>query len=129
MDSILNLTIDSGQVLAVTLSSYAELQVLGIIAAERGALLAAAEIEARTYHLGNKPTSGRGYDDRLTMRLGPSRSTLMSELELWRQFGGKRGGLAHIMGGSKYWVSEQACREWLNEKPSRMARYLRSKAD
>jgi len=126
MDSVLSLTIDPGQVLAVKLSGYAEVQVLGLIAAERGALLVAAEMEARTYHLGNKPTPDRGYDDRLTVRLGPSRSTLMSELDLWRQFGGKRGGLAHAMGGKKYWVSEQACREWLNEKPSRMARYLKN---
>ncbi|MBJ6141790.1 hypothetical protein [Hymenobacter sp. BT559] len=115
MDTTLNLTIDTGQVLAVTLSGPAEAQVLGMIAAKRGALLAAAEVEARTYHLGTKPTPGRGYDDRLTVRLGCSRSTLMAELEVWRTSAGKRGGLRYTQGGKKYWVSEQACREWLGD--------------
>jgi hypothetical protein len=67
----------------------------------------------KTYHLGEKPTPGRGYDDRLTVRLGPSRDTLLAHIDLWRQFGGKRGGLAHVMGGNKYWVSEQYCRDWV----------------
>lgn len=128
MDSVLTLALDSGQVLNVTLSSHAEAQVLGLIAAERGALLAAAEIEARTYHLGKIPTPGRGYDDRLTIRLGPGLTMLRALLKQWQQFGGKRGGLAHTMCGRKYWISEQACREWMNDKPSRMTRYLKNKA-
>lgn len=113
MDPTLTLTLVSGQVLAVTLSSYAEAQVLAKIAVERAGAIAAAEIETRTYHLGSKPTANRGYDDRLTVRLGPSRTTLMEALALWTEFGGKRGGLRHTLGGTKYWVSELACREWL----------------
>jgi hypothetical protein len=102
--------------MGVTLSSYAEAKVLGMIAVERGILLAATEISVRTYHLGTKPTLGRGYDDCLSARLGPSRPTLMAAIELWKQFGGKRGGRAHVRGGKKYWVSGQACREWLCSK-------------
>jgi hypothetical protein len=86
----------------VTLSGYAEAKVLGMIAAERGTLLAATEIRVCTYHLGKEPTPGRGYDGRLTVRLGPSRSTLMAEISLWQQFSGKRGGLSHVRGGKKY---------------------------
>jgi hypothetical protein len=44
------------------------------IAARQEAARAAAEVDhdrlARTYHLGAEPTAGRGYDDRLKMRLG-----------------------------------------------------------
>jgi hypothetical protein len=115
MDSSLTLTLASGQVLAVTLSGFAEAQVLARIAAERAGLLVAAEIETRTYHLGTRPTPDRGYDDRLTVRLGPSRSTLLDALALWAEFRGKRGGLPHIRAGNKYWVSELACREWLGD--------------
>jgi hypothetical protein len=115
MDSLLTLTLASEQVLVVTLSSLDEAHVLARIAAERAGAIAAAEIETRTYHLGDKPTANRGYDDRLTVRLGPSRSTLMEALALWTAFNGKRGGLRHTLGGSKYWVSELACREWLGD--------------
>ncbi len=71
--------------------------------------------ETWTYHLGTEPTPGRGYDDRLTVRLGVSRSTIMAELDLWRAHAGKLGGLRHALGGKKYWVSELACREWLGD--------------
>jgi hypothetical protein len=71
--------------------------------------------ETYTYHLGDSPTPGRGYDDRLTVRLGLSRSKLMEELTLWKEFAGRRGGLRHTMGGSKYWVSELACRQYLGD--------------
>ena len=74
--------------------------------------------ETYTYHLGKEPTPGRGYDDRLNMRLGISRSKLMEELSLWRDFAGKRGGLRHTISGSKYWVSELACREYLGDVKS-----------
>ena len=86
----------------------------GLAPAEAGVPLA-DNPETRTYHLGTEPTPGRGYDDRLTVRMGVSRSTLMAELALWREFGGHRGGLRHTLGGTKYWVSEQACREWLGD--------------
>jgi hypothetical protein len=75
----------------------------------------AAELR-KTYHLGTEPTPGRGYDDRLTMRTGRSRSTLMDELALWEEFAGRRGGLPHTRSGSKYWVSEPDCREYVNAK-------------
>jgi hypothetical protein len=114
MDETLTLTMTTGQVIAVTLSGYAEAMVLAKIAAERGAQLASAEIEARTYHLGTKLTLGRGYDDRLTVRLGLSRSTILRELELHRTGGGKLGGLRFTWSG-KYIVSEQACREFLGD--------------
>lgn len=86
----------------------------GLAPAEAGVPLA-ANAETCTYHLGTEPTPGRGYDDRLTVRMGLSRSTLMAELELWRSHAGKLGGLRHSLGGKKYWVSEQACREWLGD--------------
>jgi hypothetical protein len=79
----------------------------------------------KTYHLGDKPTSNRGYDDRLTVRLCPSRDTLLMEINLWRQFNGKRGGLAHVMGGNKYWVNEQACREWLGQGLSKDSEHIK----
>jgi hypothetical protein len=68
-----------------------------------------------TYHLGSKPTKGRGYDDRLTVRLGLSRTTIMQALGHWRTYGGNRGGLRHLQVGAKYLVSEEACREWLGD--------------
>jgi hypothetical protein len=70
----------------------------------------------RTYHLGTEPTPGRGFDDRLTIRTGRSRSALMHDLGLWTEFAGRRGGLPHTRSGSKYWVSESDCREYLNAK-------------
>ncbi|MGI4735547.1 MAG: hypothetical protein ACRYG7_10250 [Janthinobacterium lividum] len=115
MEPSLTVTLTSGQVLAVTLSGPAEAQVLAKIVAERAGLLVAAEVETRTYHLGTLPTANRGYDDRLTVRLGISRTTLLDMLHLWRDFAGHRGGLRHVMAGKKYWVSELACREWLTD--------------
>jgi hypothetical protein len=69
----------------------------------------------KTYLLCKEPTVGRGYDDRLTVRLGLSRSTILREFELYRSSGGKIGGLRFTWSG-KYIVSEQACREWLGDK-------------
>lgn len=86
----------------------------GLAPAEAGAPLA-DNPETRTYHLGTEPTPGRGYDDRLTVRIGLSRSSIMEELALWREYAGKRGGLRHSLSGKKYWVSEQACREWYGD--------------
>lgn len=85
----------------------------GLAPAEVGAPLADSP-ETRTYHLGATPTPGRGYDDRLTMRLGPSRSTLAKQVELWAEFGGRRGGLAHTRIGSHIWVSETDCRAYMS---------------
>lgn len=68
---------------------------------------AAAEHEAalmRTYHLGEKPTPGRGYDDRLKIRLGCgsdlARETVVS------------GRIAHQYLGNRYSICEQAVRDF-----------------
>lgn len=92
----------------------------GLAPAEAGAPLP-HNLETYTYHLGAKPTPGRGYDDRLTVRLGLSCSKLMEELTLWKEYGGRRGGLRHTMGGSKYWVSELACRQYLGDATAQAA--------
>jgi hypothetical protein len=111
--STLTLTLATQQVLHVQMSEPKERLTYENLAKHQLALDREAAELRKSYHLGNNPTPGRGYDDRLTVRLGPSRSTLMAEIELWRVHGGKRGGLAHVMGGNKYWVSEQDCRNWL----------------
>lgn len=98
-----------------TLAKY-RLQLDYELALRRQELEIAADRLARTYHLGATPTPGRGYDDRLTTRTGRSRSTLMDELALWEEFAGRRGGLPHTRSGSKYWVSEPDCREYVNAK-------------
>jgi len=85
----------------------------GLAPAEVGAPLADSP-ETHTYHLGAAPTPGRGYDDRLTVRLGPSRSKLLEELSLWTEFGGRRGGLPHKRIGTSYWVSEADCRTYIS---------------
>jgi hypothetical protein len=71
----------------------------------------AAEHEAalmRTYHLGNKPTPGRGYDDRLKMRLGCG-SDLAREVVT-------SGRIAHQYLGNRYSISEQAVRDFYTTK-------------
>jgi hypothetical protein len=108
MDSKLNLTIASGQVIAVTLSGYAEAQVLGMIAAQQEATRATAEAEQaalmRTYHLGAKPTPGRGYDNRLKMRLGCG-SDKARELVT-------SGVIPCVNLGCRYSICEQAVRDF-----------------
>jgi hypothetical protein len=109
----LTLTLASQQVLHVHMSEPQERLTYEALAKYQKDLDKEKAELCKTYHLGDKPTPGRGYDDRLTVRLGPSRSTLMAEIALWRQYNGKRGGLAHVMGGNKYWVCEQYCRDWV----------------
>lgn len=75
----------------------------------------AGNLETRTYQLGAEATPDRGYDDRLSVRLGLSRPTILNQLNLWRDFAGKRGGLRHICAGNKYVVSELAVREYLTD--------------
>lgn len=111
----LTLTLATQQVLHVQMSDPQERMTYEALAKHQLALDNEAAQLAKTYHLGAEPTPGRGYDDRLTVRLGCSRSTLMAELELWRTSAGKLGGLRYTQGGKKYWVSEQACREWLGD--------------
>jgi hypothetical protein len=84
------------------------------IAARQEAARVAAEVDhdrlARTYHLGAEPTPGRGYDDRLKMRLGcgddMARELLTS------------GRLAHQYLGNRYSVCEQAVRDFYATLPT-----------
>jgi hypothetical protein len=112
----LTLTLATQQVLHVHMSDPQERMTYEALAKHQLSLDKEAAELAKTYHLGTEPTPGRGYDDRLTVRLGPSRPTLIAAMELWQQFGGKRGGLDHFMGGKKYWVTEEACRDWMRQK-------------
>ncbi|SFP79593.1 hypothetical protein [Hymenobacter arizonensis] len=112
MDNVpITLTLVSGQVLAVTLSNPSEARVLADVAAAIGAARATAEVGIRTYHLGTRPTPGRGYDDRLTMRMGCGRTKIRGLLAL----SPRRGGLRHQRVGRKYIVSEAAVREWFGD--------------
>jgi len=70
---------------------------------------------SKTYHLGSKPTRNRGYDDRITVRLGLSRTTIFKLLIIWQEHAGRRGGLRHKCAGKKYIITESACREWLGD--------------
>jgi hypothetical protein len=74
---------------------------------QRRAELAAALL-ARTYHMGQKPTLGKDYDDRLTVRLGVSPNTAYAYLALAET----RGGIRHRRFGKKYHVTERALQEW-----------------
>jgi hypothetical protein len=112
MDPSLTLTLAAGQIISVTLSTPAEAIVLGIVAAERARLLVDAEIKARTYHLGKNPTPGRGYDDRLTMRMGFGLTKLRELLQLTEE----RGGLRHQRAGRNYIVTELAVRQWFGDE-------------
>jgi hypothetical protein len=113
------LTIDPGQVIAVTLSGFAEgVSVSPVtndtLISERAAAMAREEILMRVYHMGSKPTPGIGYDDRLVVRLKCSSGTVYRYLDLPI----KRGGLRHARMGSKYLVIEQAIRECLGDIPT-----------
>ncbi len=72
--------------------------------------LAAAQLLLRTYHLGAEPTPGRGYDDRLKMRLGcgddKARELVSS------------GRIAHQYLGNRYSVCEQAVRDFYATQPA-----------
>jgi hypothetical protein len=74
---------------------------------QRRAELEAAHL-ARTYHMGQKPTLGKDYDDRLTKRLGVSPTTAYAYLALPEH----RGGIRHRRFGKKYHVTERALQEW-----------------
>jgi hypothetical protein len=69
---------------------------------------ARAEIEQRTYHMGQKPTLGKDYDDRLTVRLGIAPTTAYYYLGLPEH----QGGIRHRRFGKKYHVTERAIRKW-----------------
>jgi excisionase family DNA binding protein len=119
MGQKLTLTIDPGQVIAVTLSGFAEgISVSPVtndtLVSERAAALAREEVLMRVYHMGTKPTVGLSYDDRLFKRIRCSSHTAYSYLKL----SGKRGGIRHTRVGSKYLITEQAVREWLGDMPA-----------
>jgi hypothetical protein len=84
------------------------------IAARQEAARVAAEVDhdrlARTYHLGAEPTPGRGYDDRLKMRLGCG-ADLARELV-------SSGRIAHQYLGNRYSVCEQAVRDFYTTLPA-----------
>ncbi|MCI1187880.1 hypothetical protein MON38_10650 [Hymenobacter sp. DH14] len=69
------------------------------------------ETLARTYHLGMKPTPGRGYNDRLVMRIGFCEAKIRQLLKV----GPIRGGIRHRRVGNKYIVSEAAVREFFGD--------------
>lgn len=74
---------------------------------QRRAELASALL-TRTYHMGQKQTLGKDYDDRLTVRLGVSPTTAYAYLALAE----KKGGIRHRRFGKKYHVTERALQEW-----------------
>lgn len=84
------------------------------VAARQEAARAQAEVDhdrlARTYHLGAEPTPGRGYDDRLKMRLGCG-DDMARELV-------SSGRLAHQYLGNRYSVCEQAVRDFYAALPT-----------
>ncbi|QKG56977.1 hypothetical protein GKZ68_10280 [Hymenobacter sp. BRD128] len=92
-----------------------EMEVIRLAAEVYANRLAEAELQSRVYHLGKEPTPGKSFDDRLTVRLSLSRSTIMGQLDLYRTSGGKLGGLRYTWVG-RYLVSEAACLEFLGDK-------------
>lgn len=117
MQHALSLNLATDQVLGVTLSGHAEAQVLGMIAAQKVAAVAVAEVLTRTYHLGVEPTPGRGYDDRLTMRTGFGLTKLRELLAV----APVRGGLRHQRNGRNYIVTERAVLEFFHEAEANVA--------
>ena len=93
-------------VIQLQLSHPREMELLNTAARELAARLAGEALENRTYHMGTKPTPGRGYDDRLTVRTGLSATTCYEYLRL----DPKRGGLAGRQVGTKWVVTEEAVR-------------------
>jgi len=93
------------------MSEPAQRAYLASVHGQQEAARAAAEVEAdrlaRTYHLGEKATPGRGYDDRLKMRLGcgadKARELVAS------------GRIAHQYLGNRYSVCEQAVRDFYKQ--------------
>ncbi len=107
----LTLTLASDQVVAVHLSEPEHLSVLAATAVAQKRLEVFADLLARTYHLGTQPTPGRGYDDRLTSRLGISHSMAYNYLALPVA----QGGLRHSRLGKKYIVTEEAVRDFFGD--------------
>ncbi|MDO7851376.1 hypothetical protein [Hymenobacter convexus] len=104
-------------IIQLQLSHPREMELLNTAARELAARLAGEALENRNYHMGTKPTPGRGYDDRLTMRLGFSATTCYEYLRL----DPKRGGLAGRQVGTKWLVTEEAVRDFEGRKTKQAA--------
>lgn len=117
MQQSISLNLANEQVLAVTLSGHAEAHVLGLIAARKVAAVATAELLTRTYQLGQQPTEGRGYDDRLTNRTGFGLTKLRELLAITPA----HGGLRHQRNGRNYIITERAVLEFFDEAAAEVA--------
>lgn len=107
----LTLSLTSGQVLHVNMSEPAQARLLTAIVLEKTRLQVEADTLMRTFHLGEEPTKGLDYDDRLTVRLKCSVKTAYAHLGL----SVKKGGLRHTRHGRNYVVTELACRQFLGD--------------
>ena len=94
--------------LNIFIAEPAQRAFLAQVAGQREAARAAAEVQEaalmRTYHLGQAPTPGRGYDDRLRMRLGCG-------VDLARELVSSGRIRAQYL-GNRYSVAEQAVRDF-----------------
>lgn len=81
-------------------------------------IIAESEVANRRYTMNAQPTSGLGYDDRLTMRLGCSKTKVYELLAAYTN--GHEGGLRHQRVGRKYVISEQAVREWFGDSKKQL---------
>ncbi|MDO7877349.1 hypothetical protein Q5H93_21570 [Hymenobacter sp. ASUV-10] len=90
------------------LSKPSEQEFLNVVGRQYADSRAAAEVANRTYHMGGTPTPERGYDDRLTTRLGQCATTCYKYLGLFPA----PGGLRHARLGKKYHVTEQDVRDF-----------------
>lgn len=104
-------------VVQLKLSHPREMELLNTAARALGERLAGAALENRTYHMGSTPTPERGYDDRLTTRLGQCATTCYKYLGLPVS----RGGLRHSRLGKKYHVTEQDVRDFEAFQSGRLA--------
>lgn len=113
----MQLTVLPGGTFTLTLSAPQELRVVEAAAAAKAKAESEAAELARTFHLGAEPTKGRGYDDRLTMRTGYSRSTLLPLLKAGIGRKPEYGVLVGLFAANKWIVSEAAVRAWLGGTP------------
>ena len=112
----MNLEFTNG-VARLTLSEPRELEVIKLAAVTYADRLAEAELANRNYHMGTRPTPGRNYDDRLTIRLGFSATTCYEYLRL----DAKRGGLAGRQVGTKWLITEEAVRDFEGRRKQKQA--------
>jgi hypothetical protein len=107
------------------LSEPTQRAVAAEIAARQEAARVAAEVNhdrlARTYHLGAEPTPGRGYDDRLKMRLGCGADAARELVT--------SGRITHQYLGNRYSVCEQAVRDFYALLPAGSKLHAKQAAD